>query len=141
MRGGLSCLLLVWFVLSGSAQYQFVKQWDYRYGGTGGETLLGFEQTVDGGYILGGWSQSGAGGDKTEDSWDTQPAYSDYWVVKIDSLGEKQWDKRYGGSGVDVLYKVIETKDGGYILSGHTGTGLNGDKTQPLWGGARPVAC
>ena len=54
-------------------------------------------QTSDGGYILGGYSTSDISGDKSEaDRGDT-----DYWVVKVNSLGVKQWDKTLGGSGID----------------------------------------
>src|SRR4051812_5079315 len=77
--------------------------------------------------MLGGWSWSNNDGDKTEPSWGT--FYPDYWIVKTDSLGNKQWDKRYGGTDDDRLYVIIQTSDGGYILGGITESGISGDKT------------
>src|SRR5436190_20925164 len=77
------------------AQNPLVKQWDYRYGGTALEWLSSIQQTIDGGYILGGYSLSDSSGDKTQPSWGDY----DYWIVKLDSLGVKQWDKRFGGTG------------------------------------------
>ncbi len=67
------------------------KQWDKRFGGTDYDYLYSVQQTTDGGYILGGGSSSGISGDKTEASRGNY----DYWVVKIDANGTKQWDKRF----------------------------------------------
>ncbi|HYV95355.1 MAG TPA: T9SS type A sorting domain-containing protein [Chitinophagales bacterium] len=107
-----------------------VKQWDKRFGGTNVEGLASVEQTSDGGYILGGLSSSGIGGDKTDSSW----GGSDYWIVKTDSLGVKQWDKRFGGSGDEQLMSLKQTTDRGYILGGHSTSGVSGDKSQASWG-------
>ncbi len=105
-----------------------VKQWDKRFGGTNtnGDYLRSLQQTTDGGYILGGYTYSGIGGDKTEDS---RGGY-DYWIVKTDANGVKQWDKRFGGSSTDYLYSLQQTTDGGYILGGVSGGGIGGDKTE-----------
>jgi len=106
------------------------KQWDRRFGGTNYEELHSLQQTTDGGYILGGWSSSGIGGDKTEPSRGS----SDYWIVKIDSSGNKQWDKRFGGTDHDELTSLQQTTDGGYILGGWSESDSSGDKTQPSRG-------
>jgi hypothetical protein len=111
-----------------------IKQWDKRFGGTSNEGLRSLQQTADGGYILGGTSNSGIGGDKTEDSWGGNGGFADYWVVKIDANGVKQWDKRFGGTGFDILYSLQQTADGGYILGGYSNSGLDGDKTEESWG-------
>ncbi|HYV90618.1 MAG TPA: T9SS type A sorting domain-containing protein [Chitinophagales bacterium] len=108
-----------------------IKQWDKRFGGTGYDKLSSLQQTTDGGYILGGSSYSGISGDKTQPSWGGW----DYWIVKIDSLGIKQWDKRFGGTDADCLFSLQQTTDGGYILGGYSYSGIGGDKTQPSWGG------
>jgi hypothetical protein len=102
------------------------KQWDKRFGGTDYDELLSIQQTKDGGYILGGQSSSGIGGDKTEDSRGGE----DYWIVKTDADGNKQWDKRFGGTDDDRLYSIQQTKDGGYILGGESISGIGGDKTE-----------
>jgi hypothetical protein len=102
------------------------KQWDRRFGGAGNDTGNDVQQTLDGGYILGGYSDSGAGGDKTEASRDS----FDYWIVKIDATGAKQWDRRFGGSLNDYGRAVQQTSDGGYILGGYSYSGADGDKTE-----------
>ncbi len=101
------------------------KQWDKRFGTSGMDFCTDAMQTRDGGYILGGNTDHGAGGDKTQSSRGGQ----DYWIVKIDSTGRKQWDRRFGGSGDDSLWCVLQTLDGGYILGGASDSGAGGDKT------------
>ncbi|CAN5692648.1 hypothetical protein BH11BAC1_BH11BAC1_13700 [soil metagenome] len=103
-----------------------IKQWDKRFGGAGSDYCNFVEQTSDGGYILGGNSDSGIGGDKTQPSQGS----NDYWIVKLDSLGNKIWDKRYGGSSDEYLVGILQTSDTGYIIAGYSGSGIGGDKTQ-----------
>ena len=55
--------------------------WQNTIGGGREDYLYSIEQTTDRGYILGGRSNSGISGDKTEAS----QGASDYWVVKIDA--------------------------------------------------------
>ena len=110
-----------------------IKQWDKRFGGNNIDALFSLEQTADGGYILGGDSYSGISGDKTQPNWDTYLYYPDYWIVKIDSSGGYQWDKRFGGTGDDELHSIRQTKDGGYIMGGMSNSGIGGDKTQANW--------
>ena len=112
-----------------------VELWDKRFGGAGEDGESVFQQTRDGGYIIGGTSNSGVDGDKTQSNWDNTGATEDYWVVKINSVGEKQWDKRFGGSGIEVLFALQQTFDGGYILGGMTGSTNDGDISQPPFGG------
>ncbi len=108
-----------------------IKQWDKRFGGSDYEDLRSLQQTADGGYILGGDSRSGIGGDKTQDSRGNY----DYWVVKIDGNGVKQWDKCFGGTEYDILSSLQQTTDGGYILGGYSLSGISGDKTENTRGG------
>jgi hypothetical protein len=97
-------------------QNPLVKQWDKRFGGTSYDYLTSFQNTADGGYILGGFSSSDSSGNKTQDKW----GGSNYWIVKIDSLGNKQWDKNYGGTNDDLLYSIHQTSDRGYIFGGYS---------------------
>jgi hypothetical protein len=121
--------------LFASSQNPVVKQWDARFGGSWREELYAFTQSLDGGYLLAGWSYSGISGDKTQANWDTSNIYADFWVVKTDSIGNKEWDKRFGGTQGDFLYAVSTAKDGGYYLGGMSNSGISGDKTQACRGG------
>ena len=123
-------IIFLAFTINLSAQNPLVKQWDYRFGGTHIDAITSFQQTNDGGYILGGYSFSVIGGDKTQNTWGS----FDYWIVKIDSIGNKQWDKDFGGNGDDELLSLQQTIDGGYILGGYSNSDSSGDKTQNTWG-------
>src|SRR5262245_10314175 len=84
--------------------------WQNTIGGSGTDHLRSMQPTADGGYILGGWSNSDSSGDKTEN----RIGMSDYWLVKIDSAGTVQWQITIGGSDVDNLYTLQQTTDGGF---------------------------
>ncbi|WP_066834233.1 T9SS type A sorting domain-containing protein [Rufibacter ruber] len=107
------------------------KLWDRRYGGKGYDFIFSMESTQDGGFLLGGHSDSGADGDKTEES----RGGIDFWVVRINADGHKLWDKRYGGSGDDLLFSVAGTQDSGFLLGGELRTGLGGDISETSRGG------
>ncbi len=108
------------------------KEWDKTFGGYDADTLTVLQQTNDGGYILGGASDSYAGQDKTEDNkgWYGE----DYWVIKIKANGSKEWDKTSGGNDADKLTTLLQTPDSGYILGGTSESYLSGDRTQESQG-------
>src|SRR5690349_8371916 len=123
-------ILLTMTVGIAFAQNPLVKMWDKRYGGDTTEFVSSFLQTKDGGYLVGGKSQSGISGDKIQPLWDTCmtcPVPGDYWIIKLDSLGNKQWDRDFGGLKSDFLTCMKETYDGGFILGGSTRSGFGGD--------------
>ena len=79
-----------------------------NYGGNQDDRGYAVQQTSDGGYVIVGSSTSyGAGG-------------SDLWILKLDGSGEFSWSKTYGGQGNDVGKDIVQTSDGGYIITGYT---------------------
>jgi hypothetical protein len=80
-------------------------------GGSADDNFSCMALTTDGGVIEGGTSYSGKSGNKT----DTSRGGSDYWIVKFDKQGNKQWDKTIGGSSDDVLVSIEQTSDSGYV--------------------------
>jgi hypothetical protein len=107
------------------------KQWDKTIGGNADDRLTALQQTTDGGYILGGFSNSNISGEKTQNS----RGNFDYWIVKLDKSGNKQWDKTFGGSGIDQPTCIQQTTDGGYIAGGLSQSPISGEKTQASRGG------
>lgn len=101
-------------------------QWQKTYGGASDDFLGSIKQTTDGGYILGGSSISNISGNKTENCI----GYRDYWIVKIDSNRNVQWDNTIGGIGVETFCSVFQTIDGGYFVSGYSSSNISGDKTE-----------
>jgi hypothetical protein len=92
--------------------------------------LYTVRQTNDGGYVLGGSSQSGISGDKTEENWNPTSNSFDCWVLKTDSSGNILWQKTIGGSGVDELFTFELTSDGGFILGASSGSDITGNKNE-----------
>jgi hypothetical protein len=44
----------------------------------------------------------------------------DFYLIKLDNEGNEIWSKNYGGDSDEHCYDCFVTKDGGYILGGHT---------------------
>jgi hypothetical protein len=109
-------------------------QWDKTIGGNSGDNLQSIQQTADNGYILGGNSSSGISGEKTENNRGSNYT-DDYWIIKLDSLRNIQWDKTIGGSANDYYSFAQQTSDGGYILGGSSTSDISGEKTQRNRGG------
>lgn len=106
-------------------------KWDKRFGGESDETLNSVIQTSDNGFLLGGSSFSNKSGDVSNNSIGSD----DFWIVKTDFNGVKQWDKRYGGTFGDVIFSLHQTEDEGYILGGKSESPhFTGDKSTPLRG-------
>ncbi len=101
------------------------KAWDKTFGGSNDDFLAFVQQTSEGGYILGGTSESGSSSDKSEAS----KGGNDYWIVKVNANGVKIWDQTLGTAGLDYLAALRQARDGGYILGGSSDFGINGDKT------------
>lgn len=99
----------IWLLKIDSA---VVKQWDVRYGATKMDRSRSVIQTSDGGYFVGGYSNSDLEGDLSEPS----RGLYDFWVLKLDAGGNKQWDRRYGGSEDDHCHLVMQRSNGNYVL-------------------------
>lgn len=84
-------------------------EWTKTYGGSQFEEGHSVQQTSDGGYILAGYTESFSVG------------YYDVYIIKTDSSGNQKWTKTIGGNSYDVSSCIRQTKDGGYIATGHKG--------------------
>jgi hypothetical protein len=82
--------------------------WTRTYGGDSVDEGYSVQQTLDGGYIVAGWTNSfGAG------------SY-DVYLIRTNASGDTLWTKTYGGTGGDLGYCVRQTADGGYMVTGYT---------------------
>ncbi|HET8964396.1 MAG TPA: hypothetical protein VFM99_10875, partial [Chitinophagales bacterium] len=98
-------------------------EWEKTFGGSDGEIARDIEITSDGNYIIVGGTNS-YDGDVSENK-----GSSDYWIIKLDPLGEIIWEKTYGSSDLEGAYDVQEVSDGGFIIAGYT-EGNDGDVTE-----------
>ncbi len=79
----------------GNGDYWIIKtnsvgviQWQNTIGGSNADRLYSIQETTDGGYIAGGWSNSNISGDKSENNIDTSGfcvpyCTYDYWIIKL----------------------------------------------------------
>ena len=96
--------------------------WENNYGGSDDETAYSIQQTIDGGYIIGGATSSTDGDVGADDPNSTRNA----WILKIDINGAIEWEKSLGGDHLDYCHSVLQTNDGGYIFTGASSSS-NGD--------------
>lgn len=87
-------------------------QWQKCLGGSGDDRATDIQQTSDGGFIVAGQSDSNNG------DVSGNPGSSDYWIVKLNSSGDLDWQRSLGGAGFDAARSVQQTLDGGYIVAG-----------------------
>ncbi len=124
--------------INGGYDYWVVKldaagatTWEVLLGGDQYEYPYAIAQTNDGGYIVGGYSFSSESGDVTATNHSSN---SDYWVVKLSSLGAVQWNVLLGGIGEEELQSIQQTADGGYVATGFTTSSASGNVTETVSG-------
>jgi PKD repeat protein len=94
--------------------------WARTYGSGGYDIADAFQSTYvqstyDGGCVVAGYSQYlGAG-------------KIDFWVLKLNVLGEVQWEKAYGGALYEAARSIQQTSDYGYVVAGYTDSFGAGD--------------
>ena len=101
-----------WYMLIAKADLNGQLVWHTYVGGnTCNERAHGLTQTSDGHIVATGFTENfGAGGE-------------DVYLAKVDGGdGELMWTRTYGGPGDERGNQVIETADGGLILTGWTDT-------------------
>ncbi len=81
--------------------------WDYTFGGTANEGAISLRQTLDGGFVIVGWTEI--------DGSDI-----DVLLVKTDQNGVLMWESTFDITDVERGNSVLQTEDGGYIISGYT---------------------
>ncbi|MBK6914606.1 MAG: hypothetical protein IPH11_13515 [Ignavibacteriales bacterium] len=85
--------------------------WTKTYGGSGDDYAYSIKRTDDGGFIVGGATNSfGVGG-------------LDYYLIKTNSLGDSLWTKTIGGTNDDICWR-LETVGNGFVLAGEKNSNL-----------------
>ncbi len=122
-------LIFLFPILTLSAQTNLT--WNKTLGGDGYEELQTMLETDDGHFVFFGSHTSTASGEITQAS----RGLSDYWLAKVDQTnGNIIWQNTYGGNLIDNGRVMVATSDGGYLLGGHSSTGINGTKTGVSFG-------
>lgn len=105
--------------------------WQKTYGGAQPEFDNYVVETTDGGYFVGGYSDSDISGDKTVPT----KGQRDFWALKLDSSGAIVWQKSIGGNLIDRPQAAFQTAEGNFIMGGFSNSSISGDKTEASRGG------
>jgi hypothetical protein len=114
--GGFTHANAIWaaYVIRTDPSGNRLWQQTYRFGDFAGEAN-DLQLTADGGFILTGPFMS----DWIHDT--------DFGLVKCDAAGNVQWQRVYGGTESEDSQQVTQTRDGGYLVAGHTSSyGMGG---------------
>lgn len=98
-------------------------EWERSFGGSNYEAGHDIIQTPDGGYLIAGETNSTDGGVVSG-----YGGTKDVWLLKLDAAGTLQWQKRYGGNGLDIANCIYSAADGGYYIAASSSSN-NGDIT------------
>ncbi len=82
-------------------------QWTELISGVNPDALTAIEQTSDGGYVIGGYT-------------DITSYNIDFYIAKLDSAGNLEWDKHAGRFHSEFATSVHQTFDKGYVLAGQS---------------------
>lgn len=83
-------------------------EWETSFGGDQSDIGHAIAQSLDGGYIIVGETESKGAGEK------------DVYLIKTDRRGKLEWEKTFGGSRSESGKSIIVAPDGGYIIVGET---------------------
>ncbi len=84
--------------------------WQRTYDAEKGDISSSISPTSDGGYVISGYTVSGAIAD----------ADPDCLLFKITAQGELKWNHTYGWSGDQRAYEAKQAEDGGFVIVGTT---------------------
>lgn len=87
-------------------------RWQQTLGGKGYESARDVVETGDGGFLVLGETNSTDGG--------VAPGFGgtkDIWLLKLDANGNLSWQKRMGGSGLDIGNQLYLLDDGNFLIA------------------------
>ncbi|HRG02346.1 MAG TPA: hypothetical protein PKZ75_14605, partial [Bacteroidia bacterium] len=103
--------LFVSFLLKAQPPSKFYS----TYGGNGYDVGYSVKQTLDGGYIIAGSTSSFGQGN------------TDFYLLKLDSLGQKKFETSFGGYSNEIAKSVIQLSDSSFVIAGYTSSfGIGG---------------
>ncbi len=108
LTGYISTLITKWDIYLLKIDSSGTQVWEKTIGGAKKDVAYSVQLASDGGYIIAALTESyGAGG-------------QDFYLVKTDSSGNKQWEKTFGETRDDLIHSLKVMPDGGYLLAGQT---------------------
>jgi hypothetical protein len=93
-------------------------QWQKSFGYSGRDVGTCLIQTNDNGYLITGELDVTASGGEGNSRTASRHAGGDYWAIKLNSNGDKEWSRYYGGTFTDTPQGILKTDDNGFIIVG-----------------------
>lgn len=125
------------YKLNGNGDFLWTKNYGNSHDVTfpnsnGNEWLRSMIEMRNGVILLAGESETSSNefnskGDKQEEG----NGLRDYWVIRIDTQGNKIWNQIYGGTSSDYLKEMVMTSDGYLALVGESESGIGPEKSTP----------
>ncbi len=84
-------------------------KWGQTFGGDSWEEATGITEAFDKGFVVCGFTKS-------------KLTREDFWILKLDKEGNKEWDDVFGGTSYDFPNSVIETHSNELVVVGRTFT-------------------
>jgi Secretion system C-terminal sorting domain len=98
-------------------------EWSKNIGGSGDEAQRGTILSIDSNYYLisSSWSHDY---DCTDTAWHAGTITgNDYFIFKLDNSGNIWWNKSYGGTGDEIVYRAIfDERDSTIVITGNGGS-------------------
>lgn len=91
--------------------------WQKTFGYSGADSGTSFLQTKDSGYLITGVLDVTASNGQGNSKRAQKHAGGDIWAIKLNSSGELEWSKYYGGSFTDTPFGLVETNDDSFIIA------------------------
>ena len=90
------------------------QQWLQVYGDVFEDQSARIFQLDDGGYMVGGTTANNTTGGNSG----SNPDIGDWYMLRLDELGNKLWDQNYGSSASEEFNAFIPSSDNGFLLVG-----------------------
>lgn len=97
--------------------------WEKSFGYSGHDHAYTLIETLDGGFFMAGFldvTASGGAGNTNRSSTVNRHGVGELWCHKLDTQGNVQWQRYFGGSSNDRAYSAVQSNDGGYVVAGYT---------------------
>ena len=91
---------------------EHILEWQKTFGGSDDDRAATIVQTLDGGFAVLGFAKS------SDIDVSANAGSKDFWLLKLTSNGNLLWEKSFGFSGADYGTDLIETKEGGFLMTG-----------------------
>lgn len=92
--------------------------WEKSFGFAGHDHAYTLVETADGGLFMAGFLDVTASGGLGNSRSTSRHGVGEFWCHKLDSDGNIEWRKYYGGSNNDRAYDAVQSSDGGFVVTG-----------------------